>query len=67
MQTINMRKKPCSQCPYTLGLIHTLVNPCPQCKLNGYRSFKWFRKQLMGEHMSSSNKNRHNGSIMNEK
>lgn len=42
-------KPPCPQCPYTLGQIHTVVNPCPQCKLNGYQSYKWFRKLLSGE------------------
>lgn len=39
-------KPPCDKCPYTLGLIQTTVNPCPQCKLNGYQSYEWFLKQL---------------------
>lgn len=39
------RKKPCPECPYALGLIHTVTNPCPQCKLNDYQSYEWFRKQ----------------------
>ena len=34
---------PCSRCPYKLGLIKTLVNPCPQCKMNGYQIFERFR------------------------
>lgn len=38
-------KPPCSRCPYKLGTIETVVNPCPQCKLNDYRSFEQFRKQ----------------------
>lgn len=41
---INLRKKPCSKCPYKLGQVHTPVNPCPQCKLNGYQSFEWMLK-----------------------
>lgn len=41
-------KKPCSKCPYTLGLIHTLRNPCPECKANGYQQYDWFRKYLSG-------------------
>ena len=28
-------KPPCPKCPYTLGQVKTLTNPCPQCKLNG--------------------------------
>ena len=27
-------KPPCFRCPYKLGLVHTVVNPCPQCKEN---------------------------------
>lgn len=42
------RKKTCRQCPYTIGLIHTVVNPCPQCMLNGYKFYEWFQKQLLG-------------------
>lgn len=43
------RKKPCAECPYKLGQIHTVVNPCPECELNGYQSYEWFRKQLIRE------------------
>lgn len=32
--------KPCSRCPYKLGIIKTLVNPCPQCKASGYKYFE---------------------------
>lgn len=39
-----LKKKPCPKCPYTLGLIHTVTNPCPECKLNGYSAYEWFRK-----------------------
>lgn len=42
----HLKKKPCPKCPYTLGLIQTLINPCPECKRNGYRSYEWFQKQL---------------------
>ena len=34
---------PCSKCPYTLGQVRTPVNPCPQCKANGYRSYELFK------------------------
>ena len=36
---------PCAKCPYKLGLVHTVVNPCPQCKENGYQTFERFQKQ----------------------
>ena len=35
---------PCKKCPYKLGLVHTLVNPCPECKLNNYASYDRFVK-----------------------
>ncbi len=44
------RKKPCAKCPYKLGQMQTVKNPCPECRLNGYQSYEWFRKQLAGEH-----------------
>lgn len=43
------RKKPCAECPYKLGQVHTVANPCPECELNGYQSYEWFRKQHTGE------------------
>ena len=30
------KKVPCPVCPYKLGMIKTLVSPCPQCRLTGY-------------------------------
>lgn len=47
-------KPPCPRCPYTLGLVHTFSNPCPQCKANGYRTYEEFRK-LPGERRDSRN------------
>ena len=35
------KKKPCSKCPYALGLVHTVTNPCPKCaisRMNGFKS-----------------------------
>ena len=40
----DLKKKPCHKCPYALGLIQTVKNPCPQCMENGYRSYQWFQK-----------------------
>ena len=30
---------PCSRCLYKRGIIKTLVNPCPQCRAEGYNMF----------------------------
>lgn len=43
---IHQLKPPCLKCPYTLGQVHTLANPCPSCKENGYRMFEQFQKKL---------------------
>lgn len=48
MKKDDLRRKPCAKCPYTLGLVNTLANPCPECRMNGYRSYEWFQKQLPG-------------------
>ena len=37
---------PCSECPYKLGLIQTVKNPCPQCELEGYKTFERFNNML---------------------
>ena len=58
MKTVDAKKKPCSRCPYTLGLVNTLTNPCPECRMNGYRSYEWFQKQLSKECSDSFNGNR---------
>lgn len=44
MKKEKLRRKPCAKCPYTLGLVKTVTNPCPECKLNGYQSYEWFVK-----------------------
>ena len=38
-------KAPCARCPYKLGLVRAIVNPCPQCRANGYSLFEQLRKQ----------------------
>lgn len=40
-------KPPCSRCPYTLGQVHTLANPCPQCRGNDYQMFERFQEKLL--------------------
>lgn len=37
-------KLPCPKCPYKLERVHTLMDPCPQCKLNGYQAYEQFLK-----------------------
>lgn len=36
-------KPPCPKCPYMLGQVRTTVDPCLQCKANGYRSCELFK------------------------
>lgn len=33
-----------------LGQVHTAVNPCPQCKVNGYKTYGQFTKRLLVKH-----------------
>lgn len=53
-EIITQKKVPCGKCLYKLGLVETLANPCPECRMNGYRSYEWFRKQLSGERSDPS-------------
>jgi hypothetical protein len=48
-------RPPCAKCPYKLGQVYTLTNPCPNCKSNGYRAFEQFKKsKLKGETTNGS-------------
>ena len=42
-------KPPCEKCPYKLGQVHTTVNPCPQCKADGYQTYERFKGYAKGE------------------
>ena len=53
----NMKQPPCPRCLYTLGQVHTLTNPCPRCKEDGYQMSEWFGKRLPG-HIPDSKKER---------
>ncbi len=46
-QLIQQFNPPCPQCPYKLGLVYTVANPCPQCKENGYQMFDRFQRERM--------------------
>lgn len=39
------KQPPCAQCPYTLGLVETLRDPCPECKLNNYQMYEIFQQR----------------------
>lgn len=39
MKLIDLLKPPCPQCPYTLGQVKFIDNPCPNCKLNNYQMY----------------------------
>lgn len=44
MKLNDVRKKTCAKCPYKLGIVETLINPCPECKQNGHDLYERFRK-----------------------
>lgn len=48
-------KSPCPKCPYKLGQVHTMMNPCPQCKLNGYQMYERFKRQTLREYTDTVN------------
>lgn len=45
-QLIHQIKQPCAKCPYKLGLVQALINPCSQCKESGYQTFERFQREL---------------------
>ena len=55
-QLIHQIKPPCDKCPYKLGLVQTLTNPCPQCEENGYQTFERFQQQASGDYPISGEK-----------
>lgn len=36
-------KPPCFKCPYKLGEVKTIANPCPRCKQDNYQDFEIFQ------------------------
>lgn len=42
---VHRSKPPCPQCPYRLGMVETLKNPCPACKQNGLEMFEVFQRR----------------------
>jgi len=46
-QFVHQIKSPCVKCPYKLGLVQTLTNPCPQCKENGYQMYERFQREML--------------------
>lgn len=43
---LHQTNPPCAKCPYELGQVQTLTNPCPQCEENGYQMYKRFQKEM---------------------
>lgn len=39
MKLINLIKPLCPQCPYTLGQVEFIDNPCSNCKANNYKMY----------------------------
>lgn len=39
---------PCAKCPYKLGLVYAVRNPCPECKMNHYQFYDWFKNRMEG-------------------
>lgn len=37
---------PCAKCPYKLGVVHAVINPCPQCKENGYQMCERLQQRI---------------------
>lgn len=40
---------PCSACPYHLGIIKTLVCPCFQCRVSGFKLLEDFLRRVGGD------------------
>ena len=49
---IQQMNQPCAKCPYKLGLVQTLISPCPQCRENGYQMFDRYQKRMSGEEVN---------------
>lgn len=45
MKLITSFKPPCPQCPYALGQVQFVDNPCPNCKLNSYQMYYMLTKE----------------------
>lgn len=54
VQTVKMKallyqiKPPCKKCPYKLGQVRTLRNPCPRCKADSYSAYERFKSHVRG-------------------
>lgn len=33
------KPNPCKKCPYKLGLVQFVTNPCPSCQMNNYEMY----------------------------
>ena len=46
---LNKMIPPCPKCPYKLGQVETVKNPCPECKLNNYSAYETFKSMAVGQ------------------
>lgn len=53
--------KPCEKCPYKLGYVKTLIDPCPQCKLDGYLAYERFWEKMREINKQSAEDNKNTG------
>ncbi|MCI5578326.1 MAG: hypothetical protein MR364_02330 [Oscillospiraceae bacterium] len=45
MNQSEKKNAPCKICPYKLGKVKTVINPCPNCKANGYDFYETIKAQ----------------------
>ena len=50
MKLLYKIKPPCHKCPYKLGLVKFVKDPCPQCKLDNYKTYESLIKGKDGIH-----------------
>ena len=47
------RNKPCLKCPYKLGIIMCVTNPCVECERDNYSAYDAFVAQTFGRNIDS--------------
>ncbi len=53
MRLFDIFKSKCMKCPFNLGLVRFIINPCPLCKINHYNMYY---QLLEGKYMSLRNR-----------
>lgn len=55
------------KCPYKLGKVRTVANPCHQCSLNGYSAHERFSKQEERKEASKIERLEHINSALHDR